>query len=163
MKLTGFLESIKDLETKEAKNKLAEFALNKYDLKVKKTKTLENMILDVKEYEEANIETQEPIKQDIVETPVESVSEVAPTMTLDVSEKPDIALEKAFVPLNLTGSYLTIPYWIADWILQTPDWKNRKCPYKGSDSFINSIKYYINLNGVLTIRETRNSKYINLE
>lgn len=58
-------------------------------------------------------------------------------------------------------AYMNLPYWILDWILEQPrDWKINVCNYNGNDKdFLIDMLYYIQVNGKVKIRESRNSEY----
>lgn len=102
---------------------------------------------------------------DIVIKPINVVKEVV----LEVS--PNFELPKHFNPtLNMLGnkaanSYVTLPWWIYEWISKNPDWKKnpKSFPHAyGLDSLF-SLIYYINRDGFVRIRETRNSSFVVLE
>lgn len=70
---------------------------------------------------------------------------------------------KKYIETLSEGEYISLPYWIYDWIKSTKDWKNKKCPYFGSESFMEKILHNIKVHGSVLIRETRNSSFITLE
>lgn len=110
----------------------------------------------------------------VVETPVpEPLPVVVETTKLEPVEvvEPDTAeLPKNFSPsLHVMGSgatgYVTLPWWIYEWISKNPDWKKnpKSFPHAyGLDSLF-SLIYYINRDGFVRIRETRNSSFVVLE
>lgn len=58
-------------------------------------------------------------------------------------------------------AYLNLPYWVLDWILEQPrDWKINVMNYTGHDKdFLIDMLYYIQVNGKVRVRESRNSEY----
>lgn len=57
--------------------------------------------------------------------------------------------------------FCTLPWWIFDWINQNPDWKldPDACPHYSARDTLRSLIYYIQRDGDVTIRETRNSGF----
>lgn len=74
-------------------------------------------------------------------------------------------LPKGFSPtLNKMGKgsgYVTLPWWIYEWIAKTPDWKSnpKSFEHPSAHSTLFSLIYYINREGSIRIRETRNSSF----
>ncbi|ADM79872.1 Inh inhibitor of prohead protease [Aeromonas phage phiAS5] len=58
-------------------------------------------------------------------------------------------------------AYMNLPYWILDWITEQPrDWKINVPKYDGNDKdFLMDMLYYIQTNGKVIVRESRNSQY----
>lgn len=174
-----FIQSILELsktDMKRAKSDLAEYAEFNHGIKLKKTKSLENMIIDLES--ELPKEEADEIVEDEIETKLEQVEnenerenirpevivENIPVKNEVVIKEPVIEVEKPKLEdIHVFVGYLTVPYWIADWIVQTEDWKSKKCPWNGSQKFINTIKYFIDKDGQIEIRETRNSKFVTLK
>lgn len=91
-------------------------------------------------------------------------------VTIDFEiEKQKYELPKDFQPsFQLMGSapgYYTLPYWINDWIEKTPNWKENidDCNHHNATNILKTLLYYIQRNGSVVIRESRNSKFITLE
>ena len=218
----NYIEEIRVLEKKEAKEKLAEYAAS-LGVDVKKTKTFDNMLADLEaglkafadmpmpddneglsitdlidaddELSGAKFDGDESAKEEaklLFDAPTEAKVEVVeieePTVVVveeDVpfveekfeaavakvieSEKPVFALPKNFSPnLMLIGKnpgFCTVPWWIYQWIAETPDWKERPTafPHPTAHQTLFSLIYYINRNGSVLVRETRNSSFVTLK
>lgn len=218
----NYIEEIRVLEKKEAKEKLAKYAAS-LGVDVKKTKTFDNMLIDLEaglkafadmpmpddneglsitdlidaddELSGAKFDGDESAKEEaklLFDAPTEAKVEVVeieePTVVVveeDVpfveekfeaavakvieSEKPVFALPKNFSPnLMLIGKnpgFCTVPWWIYQWIAETPDWKERPTafPHPTAHQTLFSLIYYINRNGSVLVRETRNSSFVTLK
>lgn len=217
----NYIEEIRVLEKKEAKEKLAEYAAS-LGVDVKKTKTFDNMLADLEaglkafadmpmpddneglsitdlidaddELSGAKFEGDESAKEEAkllfdapaeakvevveIEEPVVAVEEDVPFVEekfeaavakVIESEKPVFALPKNFSPnLMLIGKnpgFCTVPWWIYQWIAETPDWKERPTafPHPTAYQTLFSLIYYINRNGSVLVRETRNSSFVTLK
>ena len=86
------------------------------------------------------------------------------------SEKPCVfTLPENFSPnLQLIGKnpgFCTVPWWIYQWIAETPDWKSRPTSFVHASAHqtLFSLIYYINRDGSVLIRETRNSSFVTLK
>ncbi|WMU95707.1 hypothetical protein [Escherichia phage pEC-M719-6WT.2] len=217
----NYIEEIRVLEKKEAKEKLAEYAAS-LGVDVKKTKTFDNMLADLEaglkafadmpmpddneglsitdlidaddELSGAKFDGDESAKEEAkllfdapteakvevveIEEPVVLVEEDVPFIEekfeaavakVVESEKPVFALPKNFSPnLMLIGKnpgFCTVPWWIYQWIAETPDWKERPTafPHPTAHQTLFSLIYYINRNGSVLVRETRNSSFVTLK
>lgn len=217
----NYIEEIRVLEKKEAKEKLAEYAAS-LGVDVKKTKTFDNMLADLEaglkafadmpmpddneglsitdlidaddELSGAKFDGDESAKEEAkllfdapteakvevveIEEPVVLVEEDVPFVEekfeaavakVIESEKPVFALPKNFSPnLMLIGKnpgFCTVPWWIYQWIAETPDWKERPTafPHPTAHQTLFSLIYYINRNGSVLVRETRNSSFVTLK
>ncbi|UPW42544.1 hypothetical protein EBPHNEJP_00257 [Salmonella phage CF-SP2] len=218
----NYIEEIRVLEKKEAKDKLDEYAMQ-FGIKLKKTKSFENMLIDLQtEYEnladeplpeenegisisdlididkeeqkdlvqpEDKVEAKEliidsPVEETIavVEVPKaeipEDVVRIPETVsageimkiindTVDVENK-SFSLPESFNPhFQLMGKnpgYYTLPWWIYQWISENPDWKERPLsfPHATAHQTLLSLIYYIQRDGFILIRETRNSSFVRL-
>ncbi|BCM29270.1 prohead protease [Enterobacter phage vB_EkoM5VN] len=60
-----------------------------------------------------------------------------------------------------SNGYYTCPWWIYDWIKQTPDWYKDpdSCPHASAIDTIKSLAFYIVRDGEVRVRETRNSRF----
>ena len=217
----NYIEEIRVLEKKEAKEKLAEYAAS-LGVDVKKTKTFDNMLADLEaglkafadmpmpddneglsitdlidaddELSGAKFDGDESAKEEAkllfdapteakvevveIEEPIVLVEEDVPFIEekfeaavakVIESEKPVFALPKNFSPnLMLIGKnpgFCTVPWWIYQWISETPDWKERPTafPHPTAHQTLFSLIYYINRNGSVLVRETRNSSFVTLK
>lgn len=106
----------------------------------------------------------------IVEAPVEPINEEA----LDQAIQHIIDSEAFELPADYSPSlikigpgagYCTLPWWVYEWIESTPDWKSRPYDFPHDHSIDNvlSLIYYIKREGQVRIRETRNSRFIDLK
>lgn len=116
---------------------------------------------DFMEYvKEVAPEVAEQIKlvPDVVEAPVSASDE----------SKDDLAWLDGFSPTiflmgrsERSNGYYTCPWWIYDWIKQTPDWYKHpeSCPHASAIDTIKSLVFYAKRDGQVTVRETRNSRF----
>lgn len=123
----------------------------------------------------------DPVKGVILEAPIgDSVITVAddkvhtiPVTTITQEDKVVKTVEEFTLPdnfsptLHLIGrnpGYATLPWWIYQWILETPDWKS--CPlsfeHPSAHQTLLSLIYYIKRDGSVQVRETRNSSFATL-
>ncbi|AIZ01969.1 inhibitor of prohead protease [Escherichia phage vb_EcoM-VR5] len=110
----------------------------------------------------------ETVEIAVVETPfVEEKFEEAVSKIVE-SENPKFKLPENFSPnllmLGKAPGYCTLPWWIYQWIKETPDWKERPTSFTHASAHqtLFSLIYYINRDGSILIRETRNSSFIRL-
>lgn len=70
-----------------------------------------------------------------------------------------------FILMGRNPGYVTLPWWIYEWIKDTPDWKSRPTsfPHPSAHQTLFSLIYYIKRNGSIMIRETRNSSFVTLK
>lgn len=91
----------------------------------------------------------------------------------DVDDKPaPTDKKKSILPENFTPifqlmgrapGYYTLPWWIYQWITETEDWKsNIDKAHAFAQSTLYSLVYYIERDGSVEVRETRNSKFVTL-
>lgn len=221
---TQYIEELRALkDKKEAKAKLIEYG-EQFGLKLKKTRSFDNLIIDISEGLKALadeplpeteglsisdlidaadeltgdndfIEGVEPAKEEatlLFDAPeaVVEVIEVAELPKVEIieedvpfdeekfkkavakvveSENPVFSLPENFSPnLLLIGKnpgYCTVPWWIYQWISETPDWKERPTSFQHPTAHqtLFSLIYYINRNGSVLVRETRNSSFVTLK
>lgn len=80
----------------------------------------------------------------------------------------EFTLPDNFSPtLHLIGrnpGYATLPWWIYQWILETPDWKSHPLSFEhpSAHQTLLSLIYYIKRDGSVQVRETRNSSFATL-
>lgn len=107
-------------------------------------------------------------------TPVESAQKVSETIKEEEKTQPDVVqgsyeLPKDFSPtIMLIGrapGFYTLSWWIYKWILENEDWKERPetCPEYSAINILKSLIYFINRDGQVRIRETRNSSFVVLK
>lgn len=117
------------------------------------------------------------LKDETVDQPTadETVDRPTADETVDqpTADKPAVSNEKKSVlPENFTPifqlmgkapGYYTLPWWIYEWITKTEDWKsNIDKAHAFAQSTLYSLVYYIERDGSVEIRETRNSKFVTL-
>ncbi|QQG32137.1 inhibitor of prohead protease [Citrobacter phage CkP1] len=208
----NYIEEIRVLDKKEAKEKLDEYA-SQFGIKLKKTKSFENMLVDLESEMEKLADTPLPddnsgvsisdliddeteekpdliqpeADQILIDSPielnikVEEIEEVKINETIEEVEKIEEPVEEVKVsdtdyklPENFSptlikmgkgNGYVTLPWWIYEWILKTPDWKSRpeSFPHHYGIDTIRSLIYFIKREGSVRIRETRNSSFVILE
>lgn len=163
-------------DIKQAKQELFEYA-GQFNVKLKKNMSIENMIQHLEESQPTegvisvkneDISNEDKVSDLEAEPEVvvqENTEEVTEVITAVEPIKQEVVEQKNKDPkdIYMFSGYLSVPYWIADWILETKDWKTTKCPWKGSEKFIRTILYYISKDKQICIRETRNSKFITLK
>lgn len=110
----------------------------------------------------------ETVEVAVVETPfVEEKFEETVAKIVE-SEKPKFKLPENFAPyllmLGKAPGYCTLPWWIYQWIKETPDWKERPTSFEhpSAHQTLFSLIYYINRDGSILVRETRNSSFVRL-
>lgn len=117
------------------------------------------------------VEKGEVVKVKLIEEDIPFVEEkFKETVTKVIeSEKPVFSLPENFSPnLQLIGKnpgFVTVPWWIYQWISETPDWKERPTSFQHPTAHqtLFSLIYYINRNGSVLVRETRNSSFVTLK
>lgn len=126
------------------------------------------------------VPVQIPEKELRVEAPIGEVLEPQPVLSentieeavAQITESENSELFKLpadFSPhLILMGKnpgYVTLPWWIYQWIKETPDWKSRPTsfPHPSAHQTLFSLLYYIYRNGSILVRETRNSSFVTLK
>ena len=207
---------------KTAKTELADYA-KQFDIKVKKTLSLENMVEFVEtELTKLASEMEEEIPAEgtsindlilaadtaedkvvfdeadpsLVEVmkepePVEETPVVEPV----IEEVPEVNVESPVANIfsdeaehrspvhdtetfcDLTGfrpticligggrGYYSCPWWIFDWIVNTPDWKKypERFPHSYVHDTLKSLIYYIKRDGSVKVRETKHSQFHTLK
>lgn len=205
---------------KTAKTELADYA-KQFDIKVKKTLSLENMIEFVEaeltklasEMEEETpaegtsindlilaadtaedkvvFDEADPSLVEAMKEPEPVIEEVQPV----VEEVPEVNAESPVANIfsdeaehrspvhdtetfcDLTGfrpticligggrGYYSCPWWIFDWIVNTPDWKKypERFPHSYVHDTLKSLIYYIKRDGSVKVRETKHSQFHTLK
>lgn len=101
-----------------------------------------------------------------VETPVVVVE----TQPEAIQEQTMVHSEVSYLPgyriMPLMGpspGYIHIPYWVHDFIEANPDWKHKIQSQRTQDLIVlNSILYHICKHGSVKVRESRNSRFIDI-
>lgn len=101
----------------------------------------------------------ESLSDNTIEEAIEKIKEAEGTYKLPENYAPRIAL------LGRAPGYMTLPWWIYQWISETPDWKSRPTdfPHPTAHDTLFTLLYYIKRDGSVLIRETRDSKFITLQ
>lgn len=105
------------------------------------------------------VEENIPFVEEKFEEAIKAVVESEKTFTLPDNFSPN---------LNLIGrnpGFCTVPWWIYQWISETPDWKERPTSFQhpSAHQTLFSLIYYISRDGSVLIRETRNSSFVTLK
>lgn len=85
-----------------------------------------------------------------------------------IIESESFKLPENFSPnMTMIGKnpgYVTLPWWIYEWIKDTPDWKSRPTDFQhpSAHQSLFSLIYFIKRDGSVIIRETRNSSFVTL-
>lgn len=119
-------------------------------------------IVDEKPVETAPTEQVEVVEQKEIKQDEPEVQEVV--------EQSEFQLPPNFSPTTqMLGrahtAYVTLPWWIYEWITKNPQWKtdpNSFPDFHGVKTLL-SLIYYIQRDGFVRIRETRNSSFVVLE
>lgn len=95
---------------------------------------------------------------DVVEAPVSASDEFKGELVWLEGFSPTIFMMGRSASSN---GYYTCPWWIYDWIKQTPDWYKDpdSCPHASAIDTIKSLAFYIVRDGEVRVRETRNSRF----
>lgn len=110
----------------------------------------------------------DPLVVDVVIKPQTEVQEIK--LEISIEDPKLFELPKNFSPTLLmmgTGqhSYVTLPFWIYDWIAANPNWKTHPhgIPHAYAYDSLYSLIYFIKRDGYVRIRETKNSSFVILE
>lgn len=217
---TKYIEELRELGGKEAKEALDEYAKT-FNINVKKTRSFDNMVADLAaglqeladepmpeqsegvtiselidatdkaegkmvfaeiNPEAAQLISKEPdngaellidspladkVKVIEVDVPIAEAITPAPEKVIKHVEIKQVIVEDFSPTVALIGpapGYATIPYWVHDFIVETEDWKNKIHEFKHKNELktLQSLVYYINKNGFVRIRESRNSRFYDL-
>lgn len=119
----------------------------------------------VVEEEPVSVPEPEPIKEGNSFIAMLSES-VAPKPTPNTEELCDLTGFRPTITLIGGGrGYYTCPWWIFDWIQNTPDWKAHpeKFPHAYVLDTLKSLIYYIKRDGSVKVRETKHSQFHTLK
>lgn len=120
--------------------------------------------VEVVEVVEQEIEFDHDKFEEAIAQVVESEKEPVEQITIEPEVK-GFKLPENFSPtlvkLGKGNGYVTLPWWIYQWITETPDWKENpgSFPHYYGLPTIYSLIYYIQRDGSVRIRETRNSLF----
>lgn len=130
--------------------------------------------------EHAQVEEHPPVVQDVSAVPLSSLPELKEKIsdaieqgTLHVgSPLPKSSLVVSF-PEGYTPRYrligpegrafINIPHWVHDWIIGNPNWKAEISICKYDKELLKSLLFYIERDGSVAIRESRNSRFHTLQ
>lgn len=164
------VEGFKALEQKEAKLQLATYAQETFDVKLNRQKSFENMLADLEaavpeEKPELLIDSPDPEIADQIEIVPDALQ--APTSDSETVSD-ELAWMEGFTPSIImmgrsvsNAGFYTCPYWIYDWMKQNPDWYKHPdgCPHYSARQTLKSLAWYMHRDGMVTVRETRNSQF----
>lgn len=116
-------------------------------------------------------ETLELISEPIltpIKTPVVEIKKEQPEVKNEIIIKKEKEFEPTFTLMGSSLSnagYYTLAWWIFDWIKKTEDWKEKinEYPNNNEHNILKTLVYYINKNGSVDVRETRNSQFFNIK
>lgn len=97
---------------------------------------------------------------------ISMVSPVEPVEHIKIETKISDDFKPHFSLIGPVGNqYINVPYWVLDWIQEKgfSQWKDKIEEARKTDhNMLNTLKYYIQINGSVTVRESRNSQYHHL-
>lgn len=115
------------------------------------------------------VEQEKEFDHDKFEEAITQVVESEKESEPEVNKEVNFVLPENFSPtlikLGKGPGYVTVPWWIYQWIAETPDWKSRPTSFVHASAHqtLFSLIYYINRDGSVLIRETRNSSFVTLK
>ena len=121
--------------------------------------------VEVLEVVEQEIEFDHDKFEEAITQVVESEKEPEPEVNKEVKFVLPENFSPTLIKLGKGPGYVTVPWWIYQWIAETPDWKSRPTSFEHASAHqtLFSLIYYINRDGSILIRETRNSSFITLK
>lgn len=143
---------------------------------VEAMKEPEIVIEETKEESPAVEPVVEEVKSDVEETPEVKVESPVANIFSDEAEHRSPAHDTDSF-CDLTGfrpticligggrGYYSCPWWIFDWIVNTPDWKKypERFPHAYVHDTLKSLIYYIKRDGSVKVRETKHSQFHTLK
>lgn len=143
---------------------------------VEAMKEPEIVIEETKEESPAVEPVVEEVKSDVEEAPeVKVESPVANIFSNEAEHRSPVHDTDSFCDLTgfrpticLIGGgrgYYSCPWWIFDWIVNTPDWKKypERFPHAYVHDTLKSLIYYIKRDGSVKVRETKHSQFHTLK
>ena len=115
------------------------------------------------------VEQEKEFDHDKFEEAITQVVESEKEPEAEVNKEVNFVLPENFSPtlikLGKAPGYVTVPWWIYQWIAETPDWKSRPTSFVHASAHqtLFSLIYYINRDGSVLIRESRNSSFVTLK
>ncbi|ABR24682.1 Inh inhibitor of prohead protease gp21 [Escherichia phage Phi1] len=136
----------------------------------------EIVIEETKEESPAVEQVVEEVKSDVEEAPEVKVKSPVANIFSDEAEHRSPAHDTDSF-CDLTGfrpticligggrGYYSCPWWIFDWIVNTPDWKKypERFPHAYVHDTLKSLIYYIKRDGSVKVRETKHSQFHTLK
>ncbi|EOQ6265197.1 hypothetical protein CRK15_RS15895 [Escherichia coli] len=121
--------------------------------------------VEVLEVVEQEIEFDHDKFEEAITQVVESEKEPKPEVNKEVKFVLPENFSPTLIKLGKGPGYVTVPWWIYQWIAETPDWKSRPTSFEHASAHqtLFSLIYYINRDGSVLIRETRNSSFVTLK
>lgn len=121
--------------------------------------------VEVLEVVEQEIEFDHDKFEEAITQVVESEKEPEPEVNKEVKFVLPENFSPTLIKLGKGPGYVTVPWWIYQWIAETPDWKSRPTSFEHASAHqtLFSLIYYINRDGSVLIRETRNSSFVTLK
>lgn len=143
---------------------------------VEAMKETEIVIEETKEESPAVEPVVEEVKSDVEEAPEVKVESPVANIFSDEAEHRSPAHDTDSF-CDLTGfrpticligggrGYYSCPWWIFDWIVNTPDWKKypERFPHAYVHDTLKSLIYYIKRDGSVKVRETKHSQFHTLK
>ncbi|MGL6229363.1 MAG: hypothetical protein ACRC3J_09180 [Culicoidibacterales bacterium] len=89
-----------------------------------------------------------------------------PTISKSPSTPVDYSTFRPTIQLSGRGvtAFMSVPYWIHDWVATNAEWKTKIAETdKSWHSTLKTMVYYININGFVNVRESRNSIVYNIK
>lgn len=164
LSISDLIDADDELNGKFVQEDVKEEALLLFDAPVAETIEIKTIVVD------------EPITETHIESPIgdivsdvklsentieEAVAKIIETEKPVMFELPD-NFSPTVIKLGPGNGYVTLPWWIYDWITQNPDWKQNpgRFPHHYGIPTLHSLIYFIKREGSVRIRETRNSSFV---
>lgn len=105
------------------------------------------------------ISSDESISSNTIEDAVEIIKKEESKFKLPESYGPRMSL------MGRAPGYMNLPWWIYQWISENEDWKDRptEFPHPTAHDTLFTLIYYINRDGSVIVRETKNSRFVTLK
>lgn len=105
------------------------------------------------------VSSDESISGNTIEDAVEIIKKDESKFKLPESYGPRMSL------MGRAPGYMNLPWWIYQWISENEDWKDRPTdfPHPTAHDTLFTLIYYINRDGSVIVRETKNSRFVTLK
>lgn len=105
------------------------------------------------------ISTDESISGNTIEDAVKEIIKSESKFKLPEGYGPRMSL------MGRAPGYMNLPWWIYQWVSENEDWKDRPTdfPHPTAHDTLFTLIYYINRDGSVIVRETKNSKFVTLK